>query len=146
MNDSTIAARIDRLPISAWHRRMLWIVAIPLFFDLSDIFTFSYAAPVLVRRWGLTVDDVALHTAAGFLGIFLGGLPGGALSDRIGRKRAMFVFVPIFSLFSLANGLASDLPTLLTVRFLTGIGISSATVAVVTYIAEMYPARDRGRF
>ena len=146
MNDLTIATRIDRLPISAWHRQMLWIVAIPLFFDLSDIFTFSYAAPVLVRRWGLTVGDVALATSAGFLGMFIGALAGGVLSDRIGRKRAMFVFVPIFSLFSLASGLADDLPTLLAARFLTGIGISSATVAVVTYIAEMYPARLRGRF
>jgi len=146
LNDTNIAARIDRLPISGWHRSMLWILAIPLFFDLSDIFTFSYAAPVLVRQWDLSMHQVALATSAGFLGMFLGALFGGALSDRIGRKRSLFVFVPVFSLFSLANGLGNDLPTLLALRFLTGIGISSATVAVVTYIAEMYPARARGRW
>ena len=136
LNDSSIAARIDRLPISGWHRAMLWIVAVPLFFDLSDIFTFSYAAPVLVREWGLSMHQVALATSAGFLGMFLGALLGGILSDRIGRKRSLFVFVPMFSLFSLASGFANDMPTLLVLRLLTGIGISLAC-----YIASVALSR-----
>jgi len=146
MNDAGIAARIDRLPIATMHRRLLWIFAIPLFFDVSDIFTFSYAAPVLVGEWGLTIHQVALTTAAGFLGMFLGSTFGGMLADRIGRKRALILFVLVASGFSLATGLAFDVPSLLATRLLTGVGISSSTVVVITYIAELFPAALRGKW
>jgi len=146
MDDNWVAARIDRLPITSIHRRLMWIVAIPLFFDVSDIFTFAYAAPALRDRWRLSLDDVALITAAGFLGMAFGGALGGVIADRIGRVKAMMLFTAIFSIFSLANGFAGDTTTLLATRFLTGIGISSATVSVITYIAEMFPAKVRGRW
>jgi putative MFS transporter len=146
MDDRAVAARIDRLPITSVHRHLLWIVAVPLFFDVSDIFTFSYAAPVLRERWHLSLDDIALITAAGFLGMAVGGTLGGIVSDRIGRLKAMMLFTAIFSVFSLANGFATGSSTLLATRFLTGIGISSATVSVITYIAEIFPAKLRGRW
>lgn len=146
MDDRAAAARIDRLPITGVHRRLLWILAIPLFFDLSDIFTFSDIAPVLRDQWHLTLDDIALTTAMGFLGMAIGGCIGGVIADRIGRVKAMMLFTAIFSLFSLANGFATNLDFLLVTRFLTGIGISSATVSVVTYLAELFPAAVRGRW
>lgn len=146
MDDLTIAARIDRLPISAMHKRLLWIVAIPLFFDVSDIFTFSNAAPALRQLWGLTKQDIALATSAGFLGMAIGGTFGGIIADRIGRIKGMMLFTAIFSFFSLANGFATNLTELVALRFATGLGIASATVAVITYIAELYPAKVRGRW
>ena len=144
MNDELIAARIDRLPSSAYHRRLLLLISLPFFFDISDIFTFSYAAPALIREWGLTISQIAILTSAGFFGMFLGATFGGALSDRIGRKRALIIFVTAYSVFSLANALAHDIPTLFITRVLTGVGISSATAVVMAYIAEMFPAKTRG--
>ncbi len=146
MNDQTVAARIDRLPISPMHRRLLWIVAIPLFFDVSDIFTFSNAAPALIQLWGITNDQIALATAAGFLGMAIGGTFGGMIADRIGRVKGMMMFTAIFSIFSLATGFSTNVPMLVALRFLTGLGIASATVAVITYIAEIFPAAVRGRW
>jgi putative MFS transporter len=146
MNDQTIAARIDRLPISRMHRRLLFILAVPLFFDVGDIFTFSNAAPALIKYWGISNDQIALATAAGFLGMAIGGTFGGVLADRIGRIRAMMLFTATFSFFSLANGFVSAVPMLVALRFLTGLGIASATVSVITYLAEIYPAAVRGRW
>lgn len=146
MNDQTIAARIDRLPISPMHRRLLIILAIPLFFDVGDIFTFSNAAPALIKYWNITDKQIALATSAGFLGMAIGGTLGGMLADRIGRIKAMMLFTAIFSVFSLATGFATGVPMLVALRFLTGLGIASATVTVITYIAELYPAAVRGRW
>jgi putative MFS transporter len=146
MNDQTIAARIDRLPISPMHRRLLFILAVPLFFDVGDILTFSNAAPALIKYWGITNGQIALATASGFLGMAIGGTLGGILADRIGRIRAMMLFTATFSFFSLANGFVSNVPMLVGLRFLTGLGIASATVSVITYIAELYPATVRGRW
>jgi putative MFS transporter len=144
MNDDMIAARIDRLPIAGFHRRLLLLISLPFFFDISDIFTFSYAAPALIKEWQLKVDQIALVTSIGFLGMFLGASLGGMLSDRIGRKRSLILYVLIYSIFSLANGLAPNITFLLVARLLTGLGISSATAVIMTYIAEMFPAKTRG--
>jgi len=109
MNDSLIAARIDRLPPSRSHWRLLLLLSFPLFFDISGIFTFSYAAPSLGKEWGLSMANIALLTSSGFFGMFLGATFGGMLSDRIGRKRALFFCVAVYSVFSLANALAMAL-------------------------------------
>jgi putative MFS transporter len=141
-----IAARLDRLPIARFHKRLLIVVGIAFFFDISDIFTFSYAAPALIQTWGLTVPLIALTTSLGFLGMFVGAVSGGMISDRLGRKRSLVATVSFFSVCSLLNGLAPNLPLLLVARFLTGIGISSATVVVMTIISEFFPPAQRGRF
>ncbi|MEM5436805.1 MFS transporter [Paraburkholderia diazotrophica] len=144
MNDELIAARVDRLPVSRFHKRLLLLVSLPFFFDISDIFTFSYAAPALVKEWGLPISSIALLTSAGFFGMFVGATLGGMLSDKIGRKRALVVYVIAYSTFSLANALAPDIPMLIVTRVLTGVGISSATAVVMAYIAELFPAKTRG--
>jgi putative MFS transporter len=144
MNDELIAARVDRLPVSRFHKRLLLLVSLPFFFDISDIFTFSYAAPALVKEWGLPISTIALLTSAGFFGMFVGATLGGMLSDKIGRKRALVVYVIAYSTFSLANALAPDIPMLIVTRVLTGVGISSATAVVMAYIAELFPAKTRG--
>lgn len=143
---SDIAARLDRLPIAAFHRRLLLIVGFAFFFDISDIFTFSYAAPALIGSWHLEVSQIALITSLGFLGMFVGAVGGGLISDRFGRKRSLVIMVSVFSLFSLLNGLAPNIPVLLVARLLTGIGISSATVVVMTIVSEFFPPEKRGRF
>jgi putative MFS transporter len=87
MQDELIAARIDRLPNSRLHWRILGLLAIPQFFDSVDIYTFPSAAPGLVKFWGMSVDDVALITSAAFFGMFLGACVGGALSDGSVARR-----------------------------------------------------------
>jgi len=144
MNDELIAARVDRLPVSRFHKRLLLLVSLPFFFDISDIFTFSYAAPALVKEWGLQISSIAMLTSAGFFGMFVGATLGGMLSDKIGRKKALVIYVIFYSVFSLANALATDIPALMITRVLTGVGISSATAVVMAYIAELFPAKTRG--
>ncbi|MDQ2764330.1 MAG: MFS transporter, partial [Pseudomonadota bacterium] len=141
-----IAARLDRLPISRFHRRLLIVVGIAFFFDISDIFTFSYAAPSILQYWHLSLTQIALATSLGFFGMFIGAVSGGMISDRFGRKRSLMAMVAFFSCASLLNGLAPNLPLLLAARFLTGIGISSATVVVMTIVSEFFPPDLRGRF
>lgn len=144
MNDELIAARIDRLPRSALHRRLLVLVAFPLFFDSVDIFTLPSAAPGLIHGWGIGIHEVATLISASFLGMFLGALGGGALSDAIGRRRALIGFVAFASVASVLTAAAPDLRWLLVGRLLTGMGLAAGIVTALTYIAEMFPASSRG--
>lgn len=145
MQDELIAARIDRLPYSGLHWRILALLAIPQFFDSVDIFTFPSAAPGLVKFWGMSVDDIALITSAAFFGMFLGASFGGALADRLGRKRGLIVFLALGSAASLLTALAQNVPMLFAARVLTGFGLAAGIVTTMTCVAEFFPAVRRGK-
>jgi MFS transporter, putative metabolite:H+ symporter len=139
-----IAARIDRLPRSALHRRLMLFFALPLFFDSCDINTFPSAAPALMHAWGMSINQVAIITSASFLGMFVGATLGGLISDRIGRRWSLLSYVMIASLGSLITAAVPGPATMFLARIVTGIGISAGMVTVMTYISELFPAKSRG--
>jgi putative MFS transporter len=143
-DDAMVAARLDRLPSSALHRRMMFVFALALFFDSCDINTFASAAPALIHVWGMSIHQIALITSASFMGMFFGATLGGVLSDRFGRKPALIGFVAISSLASLATAFAQTPEQLFIARVITGFGISSGMVTIMTFISELYPAKTRG--
>jgi putative MFS transporter len=140
-----LAARLDRLPLSRFHRRVLYGLAFAFFFELADINTFAYAAPGLKKYAGLSVDSIAFITSATFFGMFLGALVAGRVADRIGRRHTLIASVLWYSVFSLLNAGASNYGTLLAARLLTGAGLSAMTVVAITYLSETMPRAHRGR-
>lgn len=140
------AARLDRLPLSSFHRDIVWLLAYIFFFELGDLNSFAFAAPAVRQAWHLSIDTISLITSASFVGMFIGATAGGWFSDRVGRKRALVLTTMWYSGFSLLNAFAWDTPSLFATRLLTGVGLSSMTVVAMTYISEMFPARLRGSY
>lgn len=143
---TSAAARINRLPITGYHRRLAWLIGFVFFFDHADINTLAYAAPAIMKEWHVSISTIAFLVSATFMGMFVGATFGGWLSDRIGRKRALMGTVLWYAGFSLLNGLAWEPIGLFATRLLTGVGISAMTVVGIAYISEIYPARVRGSF
>jgi MFS transporter, putative metabolite:H+ symporter len=140
------AARLNRLPVTSLHRRIMLVLSFVFFFDHADINTLSFAAPAIMKFWNVKVTTIALFNSATFTGMFLGSVFGGMISDRIGRKRAMIGNAVFYAGFSLLNAFAWDPVSLFVTRMLTGVGISATTVVGIAYISEIYPARVRGSF
>src|SRR4029434_9192734 len=140
------AARLDRLPVSAFHRRTAALLAYVFFFELGDLNSFAYAAPALRQQWQLSIATIATITSASFVGMFIGAMSVGALSDHIGSKRAWMLTTLWYSSMSLVNAIAWSVPSLFAARLLTGVGLSGMTVVAMTYIGEMFPSRVRGAF
>jgi len=140
------AARLDRLPITSFHRDMIKLLAYVFFFELGDLNSFAFAAPGVRQQWHLPIDTISYITSASFIGMFIGATTGGWFSDRVGRKRALIVTTLWYSGFSLLNAFAWDVNSLFATRLLTGVGLSSMTVVAMTYISEMFPAKLRGRY
>ena len=80
------------------------------------------------------------------LGALFGALAGGELADRLGRKRAVLCAGAMFTLGSLVQGLAPDVPVLVCGRLIVGAGVGVAAVAAPLYAAELAPTALRGRF
>ena len=140
------AHRLDRLPISRFHKITLVGVAFAYFFEFADINSFAVTAPQLRTFWGVSVDQVAYVTSLSFVGMFLGSLVASRLADRLGRKRALTYTTIFFSVFSLAATFSWDLVSLGIFRVLTSAGLAAMTVIAVVYVSELYPAAVRGKY
>ncbi|MBL3669140.1 MFS transporter [Streptomyces sp. M2CJ-2] len=140
------ANRLDRLPISKFHKTTLYAVAFAYFFEFADINTFAITAPVVREQWGAEVNHIAYVTSLSFVGMFIGAIVAGGLADRMGRKRTLTVTTLWFTLWSFACVFAWDLWSLSVFRVLTSAGLSAMTVVAVVYISELFPSAKRGKF
>jgi putative MFS transporter len=146
MQHANALNRLDRLPVSRFHKVTLLAVAFAYFFEFADINSFATTAPKLIKLWGMTVDQIAYVTSLSFVGMFVGAIVAGSISDRWGRKRALLWTTLFFGVFSFAAAFSWDLVSLGVFRVLTSAGLSAMTVVGVVYVNEMYPSAIRGKF
>jgi putative MFS transporter len=142
----SIAARLNRLPLTAVHRRATFIAGIGSFFDLFDIFLAGVLATVLTQEFHLTRAALAPIIASSFVGMFFGATLLGRFADTHGRRSAFLVNLGIYSAFTLLGAFSPNLPTVIVTRFLAGIGIGAELPLVDAYLSELLPARHRGRY
>ncbi|UQS25421.1 MFS transporter [Amycolatopsis thermalba] len=89
--------------------------------------------------WGGIAVGVTL------LGWAIGGVIGGVIADRIGRKRVMLFSIAAYSAFAGLTALSQNLEMLLVLRFLTGLSLGSEWGTGTALIAETWPTRARSK-
>ncbi|MCF2573332.1 MFS transporter [Brevibacterium sp. UCMA 11754] len=146
METTNSANRINRMPITRYHKLIIIVVAVAYFFEFADINTFSTTAPKIAQAWDLDVNHVAYITSISFVGMFIGSLLGGWLADRAGRKMAFLYSTLWFSVFSAATIFSWNMSSMGVLRFLTCGGLSAMTVVAVIYVNEIFPAKVRGKY
>jgi MFS transporter, AAHS family, 4-hydroxybenzoate transporter len=139
-----IADFIDRQPIGGFQIKLLLMCAAVLFLDGFDTQAIGFVAPALAKEWGLTTRAALGPVfSAGLFGLMIGALVFGPLADRVGRKAIIIFSTAAFGLGALATVMAHDIPTLLVIRFLTGLGLGGAMPNAVAMTAEYNPHRRR---
>lgn len=108
-----------------------------------DIQAFGVAAPRLAPELGLKPSQVGLAASAAVMGLVLGALVGGWISDRVGRKPVLFWSVAAFGVFSLAATAVKSYELLLLVRVLAGFGFGGAMPNLVAVATEICPPGRR---
>ena len=146
MTQSNTANRLDRLPISRFHKRTLIALSFAYFFEFADINSFATTVPKLIHLWGVTINQIAYVVSASFVGMFFGSLVASWLADRFGRKRALTITTLWFTVFSFAAVFSWDIVSLGVFRVLTSAGLAAMTVVAVVYLNEMFPAANRGKY
>jgi MFS family permease len=96
---------------------------------------------------GITLDASQIGTAAAFYvgGACLGALFFGQLTDRLGRKRLFLVTLALYIVATIATAFSWTAWYFYAARFFTGAGIGGEYAANTSAIAELIPARVRGR-
>lgn len=141
----SVAARLDRMPLTRWHWTLIVVVGLGTFFDLYEVFLGGVLGAVLTERWHLSTNEKSLVIASAFAGMFVGAICLGIAADRFGRRRMFLVNLGLYSLFSLLTAFAPDLGVFLVLRFLGGLALGAELTLVDTYVSEFVPRSRRGR-
>ena len=104
------------------------------------------ALPSLSRSLGGTAWEVQLTLTACLLGLAIGQLVAGPLSDRIGRRRPLLFGVGAYALASLACGLAPSVPALIALRLIQGASGAAGIVIARAVVRDLYDGPALARF
>ena len=143
---NSVAARLDGLPLSGWHRRMVVLIGLGSFCNLFEIALGPFLGVLLGAQWSLSTLDRAMVIGALFLGEMIGSLLLAPLADRFGRRLLFQVNLLTYAVLSVATAFAPDLGVFLVLRLLTGIGLGAELTLVDTYLSELLPRGRRGRY
>ena len=139
-------ARLDRLPVSAFHYRIFWLVGAGMFFDGYDLYVAGGVLAATVQSKFSTVPQNLQFLSLTFVGMTIGSLVTGFLGDRFGRRFTYQVNLLIFGLASFAAAFAQDMNQLIICRFVQGLGLGAEIVVGYSTLTEFVPPRTRGRW
>ncbi len=148
---SLIPARVDRLPWSRFHTRLVMALGVAWVLDGLEITIASNVGPDLTLKNTLNMSAGAVSDIAWWylIGEVIGALFFGRLSDKLGRKN---LFMITLGVYLVGSGLTAVTPNgghwfifLYATRIIAGMGIGGEYAAINSAIDEMIPARYRGR-
>jgi len=141
----SLGARLDRLAWSGRHTAILLALGAGWLFDSFEVQLFSSAVGPLGDHFGASVTARDAVLGVWLVGILLGALLGGRLTDRFGRRRLFVATLVWYAGFTVLTGLAPTLGVVYLLRFAAALGVGAEYAIVSTAIAEFVPARIRGR-
>ncbi|HEX4359536.1 MAG TPA: MFS transporter [Pseudonocardia sp.] len=149
---SLIPARIDRLPWSPFHTRLVCALGVAWILDGLEITVASGVAATLTDKETLGLSPVAVGALASIylIGEVVGALVFGRMSDKLGRRNLFILTLAVYLIgsgltaFTLGSG-PGWLAFLYLTRFIAGMGIGGEYAAINSAIDELIPSKYRGR-
>lgn len=110
-----------------------------------DIAVINGAIIFLQTQFHLTNVQTETATSSLLFGCIVGSSAAGWLTDRLGRRRVLMIAGVGFALSAVGAAVPQTLAQFLIARFIGGLAIGAGSVLAPLYIAEVAPARSRGR-
>jgi AAHS family benzoate transporter-like MFS transporter len=132
---SVNAASNPRARYAGWVAPLAWVTVA---LDGYDLVVLGVVLPALLKEpsWGLTPNTAALISSAGLVGVMVGAMAIGTISDIIGRRQTMIWTTTVFSLLTLACAFAPNPFVFGALRFLAGLGLGGVLPTAIALINE----------
>lgn len=129
---STMNPRSDH---AGWVGPLCWMAVALEGFDLVVL---GVVLPALLQEptWGLTPNTASLVSVVGLVGVMVGAMTVGALSDVIGRRQTVIWTVIGFSVLTLACAFAPNPVVFGLLRFLAGLGLGGVLPTAIAMVNE----------
>lgn len=140
---SSAATRVGTASSAIWLVPALCGFAVG--FDGYDLIVYGTVLPALLeyQPWGLTPERAGLIGSYAVMGMLIGALLAGTVTDIIGRRKALLICVTWFSIFTAACGIAPSPEMFGLFRFLAGIGLGGLIPVATALTLEYAPGHRR---
>jgi len=148
MNTRTISFEdaIEEIGFGRFQTKLMIICGLGWAADAMEVLLISFVLPAAGKEWGLTPAQMGFLGTAIFIGMLLGAVTWGRLSDLIGRKIGFISTVAIDSVFGLLSAFSPTFGWLVVLRALTGFGVGGTLPVDYSIFAEYLPSQKRGRY
>jgi putative MFS transporter len=145
-SDLSVLKRIERLPFSRFHWRLLWMGGLGYTFDAMDGAMIAFILPAVSSLWRLTNQQTGLLGSSAMIGYLFGAFLAGTLGDLIGRRAVMMHALAIYCLATLVAAFAPSWQFLFTWRVIASFGTGAESAIIAPFLAEFVQRKYRGRF
>ncbi len=141
-----IAARLDRLPITSFTWRIVFLGSLAWFIESLSIGAVGVVIPVLKKTMTLTPANIGLLAVVSTIGIVVGLIPAGQLADRFGRKTVLIWGIVEYSILTILCAISPNFDVLVVFRFLSGLGMGAVFPLPYAITGEFVPLNRRTTF
>ena len=141
-----ISEIIDESGITKFSLGAFILIGFALLFDGFDFTIVPFTMPQIGKEWALTKVQLGSLASWSLLGLGIGAVFAGMISDRIGRKRTLGLACLTYSLFTLPIYFVPSYSLYSILRVCAGVGIGACIPVGITMSSEFAPSKNRGYF
>ncbi|WP_256993613.1 MFS transporter [Rhodococcus sp. 06-418-5] len=138
-----VTSVIDNAPFSRIQKKAIGLCIAIAIIDGFDAQSIGFAAPAIAADWDVPVSSFGLVFSLGLVGMMLGGMIFGPISDRYGRRNVIVGCTVAFAVFTLSTSMSTSVEMLMILRFMTGLGLGGITPNLIALASEYAPGRIR---
>ncbi|HKE85568.1 MAG TPA: MFS transporter [Vicinamibacterales bacterium] len=143
MKTVDIGSVLDEGRWTGYQKLLILGTALAIILDGIDNQLLPNAVPFIAPEWGLQNSAFRNALATGPFGMMIGGLAGGILGDRYGRRTALLGSVISFGVLTIAIASVNSVFLLGLLRFIAGVGLGGAMPNAASLASEYVPRRQR---
>ncbi|CAL9616967.1 Inner membrane metabolite transport protein YgcS [Streptomyces sp. enrichment culture] len=136
---------VDEAPLNKFHRKLTWACAGGPFLDGYLLSIIGVALIGMSDELNLSTGDESLIGAAALVGIFVGGLFFGPVTDKLGREAMYTIDLAVLVGGSVLSVFATETWQFVVLRFVLGMAIGADYPIATSLLAEWVPNKHRGR-
>ncbi|QGZ65236.1 MFS transporter [Paraburkholderia acidisoli] len=137
--------RLLSTPMTAMQWRIWSLAAAGKFFEGFVVFMTGVALPLISREFGIGAAQNGLVSAASLIGILVGALGLGGMSDYFGRKRMFIIEMVLFCCFLVLLTVCGNYTSLVVSLFGLGVALGCDYPTAHMIISESIPSASRGK-
>lgn len=134
---------VDEGPFGAFQLRVIVLCGLVALLDGFDLQTMAFVTPTLAAEWQIAPADFRLVLSASLMGLAVGALGAGPLSDACGRRAVLLGSLLLLAASTLACATVTSPGALFLWRFVTGLGLGGSMPNLIALTAEYAPRRNR---
>lgn len=142
---SDIGTRLDRLPWSGWHTKVVFCLGFAWLLDSLEASIIGSVLGILKKIWQFSPLQGSLTVSVWLVGIMVGAVLFGYLADKYGRKPMFIITLMWYAGFTVACAFSPNIEVFIFLRFMAAVGIGGEYAAISSAVVEFVPRKARGK-